>query len=205
MSTFLEPIDLSEMRESNGLGRASIAFILSFAHIRSGVSSILPGSWDWPSAIGNFMLNFGQLDWCLMVFLEKHVAPDEFDRISNEHFKDRADRVQLLLECPDRSEKEMAWIANFFKRLHNIRELRNRIAHGNMHLEQSADRKTFTLSLRPSWDLNPEPAHGPSTLRLTFEELSRACADLSKLLHDFQTEIAGWTATALTQQRPTDL
>jgi len=31
---------------------------------------VLPAQLDWPSAIGNFILNYGVLDWHVLVFLE---------------------------------------------------------------------------------------------------------------------------------------
>ncbi|MDX2079951.1 MAG: hypothetical protein SFU53_04145 [Terrimicrobiaceae bacterium] len=39
---------------------------------------ILPARWDWPSAIGNFILNFGSLDYLVFVFLKDHLPAAEF-------------------------------------------------------------------------------------------------------------------------------
>jgi len=42
---------------------------------------ILPDRLDWPSAIGNFLLNFGTLKYLVFVFLKDHLQPEEFDRV----------------------------------------------------------------------------------------------------------------------------
>jgi hypothetical protein len=171
---------------------ASVASASLFGHTWRGVNSILPEHWDWPSAIGNFILNFGNLDWCLIVFLEKHVPPEEFARLKNAHFKDRVARVQAILTQASRSDEQKTRISDFFKRLHDIRELRNLIAHGSAYLEKSADRQTFAITMRLPRDLDRDPAEDPAPRSLTFDDLSRACADLVKLSDEFQTDFAGW-------------
>jgi hypothetical protein len=157
------------------------------------LSSILPSTWDWRSAIGNFILNFGSLDWSLAVFLEQHLPPDEFDRTKALHFKERAARVQALLLQGNLSDEKKASVDVFFKRLHKIRELRNLIAHGNPHLGPSNNGPALTIALCESRDLDPDPL----VRRLTFDELSDACKELNDLIHEFDTVFAVWTAIKL--------
>ena len=39
------------------------------------MNPILSARLDWPSAIGNFILNYGALDWHVFVFLESRTPP----------------------------------------------------------------------------------------------------------------------------------
>ncbi len=56
---------------------------------------ILPIRLHWPSTLGNFLLNFGTLDYFVVVFLKDHLASEKFERIKNLHFKDRIIRNRV--------------------------------------------------------------------------------------------------------------
>lgn len=58
---------------------------------------ILPNRLDWPSAIGNFLLNFGTLEYLVFGFLKDHLRPEEFDRVKERHLKDRLNRIEQQL------------------------------------------------------------------------------------------------------------
>lgn len=59
---------------------------------------ILPARLDWPSAIGNFLINFGMQDWLVLVFLEDRTPSERFAKIKNEHFQDRIVRIKKIVE-----------------------------------------------------------------------------------------------------------
>ncbi len=68
------------------------------------MNPILPARLDWPSAIGNFILNFGMLDWHVFALLEARMPPDKFAEIKDEYFQNRIKRVQTLVNDGDYSK-----------------------------------------------------------------------------------------------------
>ncbi len=67
----------------------------------------IPARLDWPSMVGNFVLNFGTLDLHLQDFLESHLAPAEFNTLCKRHFQDRVDRMQKCFDqTPPSPEKK---------------------------------------------------------------------------------------------------
>jgi hypothetical protein len=93
--------------------------------------SILPARLDWPSAIGNFLLNFGALEYFVFVFLKDGLTPEEFSKVKEWHFKDRLNRIARLLaerRYPAVTQKEFTQLV---ERIEQLRELRNHIAHGH--------------------------------------------------------------------------
>ena len=96
------------------------------------MNPILPARLDWPSAIGNFILNYGALDWHVFVFLERRMPPDQFAKIRNEHFQERLTRMKKFVGAACLSAEQKQAFDRFFARLETIRELRNHIAHGHL-------------------------------------------------------------------------
>jgi hypothetical protein len=150
---------------------------------------ILPNRLDWPSAIGNFLLNYGTLDWLVFVFLKDHLSPDDFANVKEWHFKDRATRIgQYLKEAKYPVEQQTAF-SRLFERLGPVRELRNHIAHGHMHGHFDAETKKFKVTLFKAKDL--DTAHLPDSRHVEFAELEAALSTLSELIEEFQS-LAGF-------------
>lgn len=145
---------------------------------------------DWSSAIGLFILNFGQLDWQLLVFLESRIPGDELASIKGKHFQDRVARVKALVECGSYSDEQRQAFANLFQRIDSIRELRNHIAHGHILSRLLDDMKTWkvTLSLPKDLDAN----YTPETRHLEFAELTKALSELTAVIEEFQMLSGDW-------------
>jgi hypothetical protein len=154
------------------------------------MNPILPARLDWPSAIGNFILNYGSLDWHMLVFLEKRLPPDHFAKIRNEHFQERVTRVKKLIAARPLSTKRKQAFDQFFARLESIRELRNHIAHGHLLVRITKIDKTPTLTLSLPKDVDADDT--PETRHLEFEELTRGQTELAMLIEDFQKLTDDW-------------
>jgi hypothetical protein len=154
------------------------------------MTPILPNRLDWPSAIGNFILNYGVLDWHVFVFLESRMQPDQFARIKNEPLKDRIARVETLVNNGNFSAKQKHDFARFFARLDPVRELRNHIAHGHLLVRVAEDGKTPILTL--SLPKNLDTTHAPETRHLEFAELTNALSELTALIEEFESLSGGW-------------
>jgi hypothetical protein len=151
---------------------------------------VVPARLDWPSAIGNFILNYGVLDWHVLVFLEARLPADEFARIKGRHFQDRIALVKSLVVSGQYSDVQRQAFENFFVRLDPIRELRNHIAHGHMLCRWHEDAKTWRISLALPKDLDALDASG--TRLLEFGELTKALSELPALIEEFQTLSGSW-------------
>jgi len=148
---------------------------------------------DWASAIGLFIINYGVLEWHVLVFLESRIPPTEFARLKDErkYFHDRLARVKLLIESDPYSAEQKTAFAKFFDRVEPIRMLRNRIAHGHMLVRADADGKSpmLTLSLPKDLDSN----YAPETRHLEFQELTNALAELTALIEEFKKLTGDWS------------
>ena len=47
---------------------------------------IISDSLDWSSAIGQFLIKYGTLDYFVFVFLKDHLATEEFANVKEWHF-----------------------------------------------------------------------------------------------------------------------
>ena len=151
---------------------------------------MIPKQRDWASAIGDFILNYGVLDWHVFVFLESRMPPEEFARIKKEHFQDRIARVKELVKGENRPEEQKRAFVKFFARLDPVRELRNRIAHGHLFARLGENGKSLVITLSLPQDL--DQANAPQTRHLEFSELSNALGELSELIEEFQKLSGGW-------------
>ena len=149
-----------------------------------------PASLDWPSAIGNFILSYGVLDWHVFVFLESRLPPDQFAKIKNEPFQNRIARVQTHVQDGPYSSEQKDAFARFFARLEPIRKLRNHIAHGHLLFRAAEVGKTpvLTLALPKNLDAN----YDTETRHLEFTELTSALGELTALIKEFQDLSGGW-------------
>ena len=159
-----------------------------------GMSSvpIMPARLDWPSAIGNFLLNYGTLDYFVFVFLKDHLSSDEFGRIREWHFNDRLKRIAQYLKDEKYPADQQTAFARLLERLEPIRELRNHLAHGHMYLRFDPETLKPRVTLFKAKDLDtgllPESKH------VEFHELLTALATLTGLIEEFQ-RLAGFKAT----------
>ena len=151
---------------------------------------IVPVRLDWPSAIGNFILNYGVLDWHILVFLEARLPADEFARIKGKYFQDRITLVKSLVASGQYSDEQRQAFWKFFVRLDPIRELRNHIAHGHMLIRWQEDAMTWKVSLTLPKDLDAPEA--PETRHLEFAELTKALIELTGLIEEFNELSDPW-------------
>src|SRR4051812_3553501 len=121
---------------------------------RPAMNPIFPARLDWPSAIGNFLINYGVMDWLLFVFLERRLPPEQFAKVGNEHFKERVARVRKLIATGEFSMEQQQAFERLFTRLESVRNLRNHLAHGHMLVRIPEGGKLPVLSLSLPKDLN---------------------------------------------------
>jgi hypothetical protein len=164
------------------------------------MNPILPARLDWPSAIGNFLLNFGALDWQLFDFLERRLPPKQFSKTRKEHFQKRVARVKKLVGAGKFSAEQRADFEQFFTRLNSIRDLRNHIAHGHLFVRWLELGKEPVLTLSLPKDLNATDA--PETRNLSFDELCQASEELTALMDEFQHLSNDWRTKRWTVEIP---
>jgi hypothetical protein len=150
----------------------------------------IPARLDWPSMVGNFILNFGTLDLHVQDFLESNLAPAEFNILRKRGFQDRVDRMQKFLDQAPPSPEKMPEMQKFFARLVPVRELRNHIAHGVLRVALSEDRKNWIMTVTLPRDLSGNGA--PEARHLMFDELLDASTSLRDLIEDFQRLFGKW-------------
>ena len=146
---------------------------------------ILPARLDWPSAIGNFLLNFGTLDYFVFCFLKDHLSATEFDKTKEWHLKDRLSRIaQHMQEAkfPAELQRECAELVT---RLEPIRELRNHIAHGHMLWRLDEKTKQPTVTVFKAKDL--DTGFLPDAKHVEFAELLAGLNTLNELIAQFQS------------------
>ncbi len=163
------------------------------------MNPIFSANLDWPSAIGNFILNYGVLDWHVFVFLERRMPPDQFAKIRKEPFQERIGRVRKLVDGGDFSAEQKQAFEHFFTRLESVRELRNHIAHGHLLVRIIEVGKAPILTLSLPKDLNATEA--TETRHLEFEEVTKAQSELAALIEDFQKLTGDWHSETLIGHR----
>ena len=146
---------------------------------------------DWASAIGLFIINYGVLDWHLLVFLESRIPPGDFASIKGKHFQDRVARIKLVVDSDSYPEEQKAAFGKFFDRVDPIRTLRNHIAHGHMVFRAAADGKSPALTLSLPKDLDSN--YAPETRHLGFQELTNALGELTALIEELKKLTGGWS------------
>lgn len=141
--------------------------------------SILPAPNNWPSAIGNFLLNFGALDYNVFVFLKDHLSAEEFSKIRELHFKDRLLRLGQILESQGKADE----FATLFADIEPIRQLRNDIAHGHLLLNAS-ENGPISITLFNPKDIDLERTEGAK--HLDFDRVVNATLALRDLIDAIQ-------------------
>ena len=150
---------------------------------------ILPARLDWPSTIGNFLLNYGTLDYFVFLFLEDNLSPDEFAKVKEYHFKDRIERITQHLKDARYSVEQQTAFARLAERLEPIRELRNHIAHGHMYMRRDGKMQNPTITVFKAKDL--DTGFLPDSKHLEFPELLAGLKSLNELIEELQ-RIAGF-------------
>ncbi len=144
---------------------------------------LTPARLDWPSAVGNFLLNFGALDMGVLDFLESSLSTEEFAKVRDWHLRDRIEVIMKHLRTGGYSKAELEAFERFFNRLEPIRELRNHIAHGTMRLGLTADQETWEVTLSLPRDI--DGTYSPDASHLSFDELTKALTELTGLIEEF--------------------
>lgn len=150
---------------------------------------ILPERLDWSSAIGNFLLNYGTLDYFVFCFLKDHLAEEEFAKVKEWHLKNRLERIAQHMQEAKFSEDQQKEFAQLVQRLDPIRELRNHIAHGHMYVRIDEETHKPTVTVFRAKDL--DTGFLPDAKHLEFAELLAALKTLTELIEDFQ-RLAGF-------------
>lgn len=138
---------------------------------------------SWSSGIGNFIINFGVLDYLVLEFLELRLSPERFAAIKDKHFQDRITCIVQSVQQQNIPTETRERSACFFARLAPIRELRNHIAHGCllMRLDDAGNNLVLTVSLPK----NLVDAYSPDSKQLSFDGLQQALTELNKLIEEF--------------------
>lgn len=150
---------------------------------------IMPAQLDWPSAIGNFLLTFGTLEYFVFVFLKDHLAEEEFAKVKEWHLKDRLARVAQYLKDEKRPAAEQTAFAALVERVEPMRNLRNHIAHGHMYVRIDVATMKPSVTLFKAKDL--DTGFLPNSRHLEFAELEAALTTMSQLLQEFE-RLAGF-------------
>jgi len=151
---------------------------------------IIDGSLNWSSAIGLFMLNFGHLEFQVLVYLEKHLSAAEFEKMRARPFKERVDRAAELF---GRTAAKREEFAAFVGSLTPVRELRNRLAHGYLEFLLLPGSKVPIIGITRTADFNGEFA--AETRHLTFDQLTgqlSALANVTRRFCELTDRDAGW-------------
>lgn len=168
------------------------------------IKPIRPNLADWHYAIGLFILEFGHLEYLIFVFLEDSLAPEEFAKSGKLHLKDRLLTLHSYAKSAQRRSQLQSWTA----RLNPIRELRNDIAHGHLHLSGLGPGETPRITFFASKYIDNDDS--PGAKRLTYEDLRRALDSLAQLKDEFYRLTDQWRfvveiqETVAGHQRPRD-
>jgi hypothetical protein len=148
---------------------------------------------DWPSAIGSFLLSFGSLEYFVSVYLEDHLDEAEFQAVKKRHLADRLERIAKSFQGEHHPQVERDRFAALMARATPLRELRNLIAHGQMHMRIAPDTGNLKVVLLNSWKV--DNAVLPETNELEFIELERALTEIASVNQEFEW-LAGFKTTS---------
>jgi hypothetical protein len=132
------------------------------------------------------MINFGTLEYQFFEFLEARLAPAEFVKMRDKHFKDRLTAIRHCLISKKSSPAQLDAYDQFSTRAEKIRVLRNHIAHGYIFLKvpTKPDSPPFAMLCNPK-DIYSE--HLPSSTILEFADLQKTNANLCELIKEFRS------------------
>ncbi len=150
---------------------------------------VLPARWDWPSAIGNFMLQCGTVEYFVGVFLKDRLQDDEFEKVKRWHLKDRLSRIEQYMNDERYPVEERAAFEDLVRRLAPMRELRNHLAHGHLHGRLNVETEELRMSVFKASDLDTEDLE--DARHVEFPELLAALGTISGLLKELE-KLAGF-------------
>lgn len=145
---------------------------------------VLPDRLDWPSAIGNFLLIFGTLEYFVFVFLKDHLPPEEFDRVKEHHLKDRLNRIEQQLRDEGYPEHEQRAFAALVEAIGPIRDLRNRLAHGHLYSRYDVQTQKWSVTVFQAKDV--DTGFLPGSKHVEFGDLVTALKRLTELIEELQ-------------------
>ena len=143
-------------------------------------AQIYPARWDWPSAIGTFLINFGMIEYLSSAYLKDNLELQEFAKLQQQPLKDRIERIQQHLYEVHRPSNKNADFDRLFKRFDSIRELRNHVAHGHFVFLMNEETQVCGISLGLPRDLDQESS--PEARHVTFDELMASLSELTELI-----------------------
>jgi len=163
---------------------------------RVNLPGILPARWDWSSALGNFVLNFGALDYFVFVFLKDNLPPDAFQKTRDMHFKDRVLKIAEILRARGASSDQQAAYTSLLARIEPLRDLRNSIAHGHLHVRVPEDGSLPVVTL-----FNPKDLDLSEYPEVKLEEVLNASTELHATIAAFE-KLTGFTEKAVELSEP---
>lgn len=144
---------------------------------------VLPQNLDWPSFIGIFIMNFGQLDLELTDVLKRRLPEERWNTLTKESFHERVLCLgKLAGEQPEMIAQKQQW-DSLIHRLKPLRDFRNFLAHSTLVHTLSEDGGTWTQTLSFTGDVS---ASKDERQRVTFEVLlsqATVLADVIGELH----------------------
>jgi hypothetical protein len=146
-------------------------------------ATILPADLNWPSAVGNFLLNFGTLEYFVMVFLKDHLPTDDYARARKLHLKDRLNVIVKHLRKHDYPAKDQEAFTRLCDQLAPYRDIRNQLAHGHLMVRVDPSSGQLKVSIMNVVDL--DAAHEPDTIHVEYSDLMNALPILTGLIEQF--------------------
>jgi hypothetical protein len=149
---------------------------------------------DWMRALGHFLLNFGTLDYMLLLYLQKRLERSEFETLRRKHFNDRAMRLAEYLREAKYPKDKQSEFESLLIGIDQMRDLRNHIAHSHLLMRWEPATDTLVPSASLPKDLDRE--YSPEVRHVQFAELSAGIVALTKLInavHDLAGFKPGWT------------
>ena len=140
---------------------------------------VLPQNIDWPSFIGNFILNYGALDLALTDVLKRRLPEECWNALTKKSFHERVLRLgKLAGEQPEMIAQKQQW-DSLIHSLKPLRDFRNLLAHSTLVHTLSEDGRTVTQTLSFTDDVS---ASKDERQRVTFEELLSQAAVLADII-----------------------
>jgi len=145
---------------------------------------------DLARRVGYFLLNFGTLEYLLLTFLEKHLTPTEYERVSGLHFKDKVIRLRDVLETAGLGNLTEDEQLKLFEDIESVRTLRNHLAHGQLSLDTAGKGE---LKLNVTLPKEVDQRFETDIQRVDVSELQRGLDTLALITEQFYG-LAGFSA-----------
>lgn len=147
--------------------------------------------------IGSYLLSFGSLEYFVFVYLKDHLAEIEFEKVKEWHLKfegpTRTHPSSInswRMADEHRPQLERDRFAALVERVTPLRELRNHIAHGQLHVRIHPETGSPIVTLLRAKEV--DVVGKVETRELEFAELERALTEIAKVNREFE-RFAGFT------------